>query len=85
MAVCGGVCIVLAIAMLCLRRQKVWGAVQNPCRILFIFSLMGLLIGFLRDSGWENKKRRAGGRRVGDGSSVLSVRGWHGISDFPYN
>lgn len=51
MAVCGGVCIVLAIAMLCLRRQKVWGAVQNPCRILFIFSLMGLLIGFLEANG----------------------------------
>lgn len=50
MIVCGGICLAVTVAMVVLRRWKNWQRIRSPCRILWLFSMLGLLAGIGGDS-----------------------------------
>lgn len=43
MALCIGTCIALLLGGAALRKKAVWKNIRSPCRILFLFSVLGLL------------------------------------------
>lgn len=43
MILCGLICIFLAGGWILLRRQPFWQKIRSPCRIIFVFGLMGFL------------------------------------------
>lgn len=43
MILCGMVCGVLVVGVLFLYRRPIWPKIRNPCRLLFVFALLGCL------------------------------------------
>lgn len=50
MVLCGVVCGVMGVGICVFRKKSVWQKIRNPCRILFVFGLLGALSG-LADAG----------------------------------